>query len=169
MQVQTVATQATLVPNVMRPHSSERVRSEAIFSCDHWLNLVTFTPRYDWYSIGNFHISIVCTDRPVVRPIISDDALFQHLTERWHLERGATSSVTKMATCRSYQRIIGMGRQVAVPLILNDLAARPENPDHWFWALQALTGEDPVPEDARGDMRRMAQAWLQWGRSNGYA
>jgi len=62
-----------------------------------------------------------------------------------------------------------MGKLVAVPLILRDLHMKAEDPDHWFWALQALTGDDPVPEDARGDMRQMAAAWLDWGHRSGYA
>ncbi len=64
----------------------------------------------------------------------------------------------------AYQRIIGLGPAV-IPLILADLARQP---DHWFWALRALTGEDPVPAEARGRVKAMADAWLQWGRENGY-
>jgi hypothetical protein len=101
--------------------------------------------------------------------VIPDASVFPQLVKSWHSERGATSSITQMALCRSHQRIIGMGRAVAVPLILADLASDPENPDHWFWALQALVGEDPVQDEARGDMRQMARAWLDWGRRNGYA
>jgi hypothetical protein len=109
------------------------------------------------------------TNELAVRPVIPDEALFQHLVYRWHAERGATSSITQMAMCWSYQRIIGMGRAVVIPLILRDFASKPDNPDHWFWALQAFTGEDPVPEADRGDMQRMAAAWLDWGYRNGYA
>lgn len=99
--------------------------------------------------------------------IISDAALFQLLASQWHKERGATSSITQMATCPSYQRIIGMGGKV-IPLILRELENEGDDPDHWFWALQALTRKDPVPEDARGDMREMARAWLDWAYMAGY-
>jgi hypothetical protein len=99
----------------------------------------------------------------------SNEALFQQLLQRWHLERGASSSITQISMCRSYQRIIAMGRDVAVPLILQDLRKRDSDPDHWFWALQMLTGEDPVSPEARGDMRQMAHEWLNWGYRNGYA
>jgi hypothetical protein len=101
-------------------------------------------------------------------PVPGAQALFNALAESWHIERGVTSSVTEMSMCRSYQRIVGMG-QGAVPLILARLADEGEEPDHWFWALKAITGADPVPENARGDVVRMAQAWLQWGQANGYA
>ena len=58
----------------------------------------------------------------------------------------------------SYQQIIGMG-DMALPLILRELAREP---DHWFWALHAITGADPVEPDARGDVRKMAKAWIEW-------
>jgi hypothetical protein len=103
----------------------------------------------------------VCTVAP-------DEAVFASLVQRWYAERGATSSITEMAMCHSYQRIIGMGEK-AIPLILRQLEAEGEDPDHWFWALQALTGTNPVPPDARGDMREMARAWLDWAYLKGYA
>lgn len=99
--------------------------------------------------------------------IISDAALFQQLASQWRKERGATSSITQMATCLSYQRVIGMGEK-AIPLILRQLENEGDDPDHWFWALQAITREDPVPEDARGNMKEMARAWLDWAYMAGY-
>jgi hypothetical protein len=69
-----------------------------------------------------------------------------------------------MAMHPAYQRIIGMGPRV-VPLILRELRRKP---DHWFWALTAITGQDPIrPEDA-GDILRMTQAWLDFGERQGY-
>lgn len=64
----------------------------------------------------------------------------------------------------AYQRIIGMG-DAAVPLILQELE---RSPDHWFWALNAITGADPVPESRRGVMSEMVKAWLEWGVQHGY-
>ena len=40
-------------------------------------------------------------------------------------------------------------------------------PDHWFVALKRITGADPVPAEARGDLDRMAEAWLNWSRDHG--
>ena len=54
---------------------------------------------------------------------------------------------------------------VAVPLILGRLAEEGQEPDHWFWALKAITGADPVPEAARGDVVHMSQAWIEWGKA----
>lgn len=97
----------------------------------------------------------------------SDWMVFQNLVDEWHRERGPASSVTQMATCLSYQRIIAMGDK-AIGLILRRLKEEGEEPDHWFWALRVLTGENPIPESGRGDMQMMAQAWLNWGRTAGY-
>ena len=33
-------------------------------------------------------------------------------------------------------------------------------PDHWFWALIAITGEDPVAPKDRGKLQEMTDAWL---------
>jgi hypothetical protein len=56
-----------------------------------------------------------------------------------------------------------MGPEV-VPLILAEL---DKEPDHWFWALEAITEENPVGDNIAGDMAASAKAWVQWGRKNG--
>jgi hypothetical protein len=57
-----------------------------------------------------------------------------------------------------------MGSEV-VPYLLEDLASG--NYEHWFWALHALTGARPVPEEDRGNIRKMAKRWVDWGASRG--
>lgn len=89
---------------------------------------------------------------------------FRRLAATWKDERGATSSITDMAMQPAYQEIIGMG-QDALPFLFRELE---EEPDHWFWALKAITGEDPVPPESRGRVEEMAQDWLRWGREQGY-
>ena len=39
-----------------------------------------------------------------------------------------------------------------------------ENRRFWFPALNAITGDNPVPDGAAGDVARMIEAWLAWGR-----
>ncbi|MDB5354304.1 MAG: hypothetical protein JWN24_757 [Phycisphaerales bacterium] len=92
------------------------------------------------------------------------EAKFKALTESWQAQRGPDSSISRLSMHPAYQRIIGMG-DAAVPLILRELERKP---DHWFWALNAITGADPVPEASRGILREMAAAWLKWGHENGY-
>jgi len=91
-------------------------------------------------------------------------ARFERLAAAWRSETQFCSTVLEIATNPSYQQIIGMGR-VAIPFILTELSRQP---DHWFWALKAITGKDPVPESDKGDLQRMTQAWLIWGVRNGY-
>jgi hypothetical protein len=92
------------------------------------------------------------------------EALFQDLVRRWREERGPTSSTTELAMCPSYQGVIGLGPAV-VPLLLRGLERQP---DHWFWALKAITGADPVPPASRGKVKDTAQSWIAWGRAEGY-
>ncbi len=106
----------------------------------------------------------------VVRPEVPTTTLtsrawqFQNLRTRWHRERGATSSITRMGNCPAYQSIIAIGPSV-IPHILRQLESEGDEPDMWFWALKALLqGYDPVAESDRGDFRAMAAAWLAWGR-----
>src|SRR5580704_8017045 len=88
---------------------------------------------------------------------------FRGLAEEWKSQRGPTSSISRLSMHPAYQQIIGMG-DIVVPLILRELEQKP---DHWFWALHAITGADPVPESSRGIMSEMALAWLNWGEQHG--
>jgi hypothetical protein len=88
---------------------------------------------------------------------------FRHLTAQWKSQAEFLASPTAIAELPAYRSIIAMGA-AAVPLILGELEREP---DHWFVALKRITGADPVPEDARGDIDRMAQAWLSWGSVHG--
>src|SRR5690348_4414554 len=104
---------------------------------------------------------------PAIFPLTRSDpevaAEFKRLTADWIAETRLLSNVVQIAMSEPYQRIIALGRPV-VPLILEELRVRPRQ---WFWALRVLTGANPVPEDARGNVRRMAEAWINWGEENG--
>ena len=90
---------------------------------------------------------------------------FSLLLEIWYRERRFTSSVSNIIKCASYQKIIKMGKS-ALPLILAQLKQEGKDPDHWFVALETITGEDPIPENAYGNMLKMAEAWLSWAEKN---
>ena len=87
---------------------------------------------------------------------------FRELAEAWRRETSFLSFMQQRALHPAYQRIIGMG-WAAVPLILRQLERRP---DHWLWALESITGEEP----ARGaeSFQAEVQAWLLWGRERGF-
>jgi len=91
--------------------------------------------------------------------------LFERLVTEWRQETRFLSSITEMAISPPYQKIIGLGPAV-LPFLFQQLRERP---DHWFWALKAITREDPVPEESRGNLSQMTEAWLHWAQSQGYA
>ena len=116
--------------------------------------------QYDFVLPQRCEYRVAQIDEWIVRV---DEGKFVSLRDKWHEERGATSSVSEMISCRSYLSIIGMGKR-AIPLILKQIEREGEDPDHWFAALSAITEEDPVPEDAYGDTVKMAEAWLSWAK-----
>lgn len=89
---------------------------------------------------------------------------FRDLARQWKAERGPTSSLTNMVMHPAYQQIIGMG-PTAIPWLLAEL---DREPDHWFWALKSITMVDPVPPADRGNIQKMAQSWIKWGRDQGF-
>ncbi len=101
---------------------------------------------------------------PVTRRSLSTHNRFYQLLKEWQDSRGPTSSVTQLAMHPAYQQIIGIGPD-ALPFILRELE---RTPDHWFWALNAITGLDPVRVEDRGRLRKMAAAWIRWAKDEGY-
>lgn len=89
------------------------------------------------------------------------EAEFRVLAEDWKSACSFLSSTSAMVAHPSYQAIIRMG-QPAVPLLLHDLEKEPV---HWFEALKAITGEDPVLPKDWGNIPAMTSGWLAWGRS----
>jgi hypothetical protein len=93
--------------------------------------------------------------------------LFHSQVSKWKNETGHLSSIVKSLAHPSYLRIIGLSRvstnHEIERLLLRELESEP---DHWFAALSAITGENPVkPED---DFDAAREAWLNWGRERGY-
>lgn len=87
---------------------------------------------------------------------------FEELVHSWSSTTAHLSSPTKLVEHPAYRQIIGLGPAV-LPLILRDLA---DSGRFWFPALNAITGENPVPDAAAGDVARMTEAWIGWGRAN---
>lgn len=67
-----------------------------------------------------------------------------------------------MAMHLAYQRIIGLGPS-ALPLILRELEREPS---HWFWARNAIAGEDAAL--GVNDFDEAVKSWVNWGYCNGY-
>lgn len=96
-----------------------------------------------------------------------NEAKFKRLAEAWQADTATYSSMAQIAMHPAYQNIIGMGKD-ALPFLLKQLKSEGDEPHHWFWALAAITGENPVPKQSRGKIVEMAKAWLEWGRQSGY-
>src|SRR5437879_4731895 len=88
---------------------------------------------------------------------------FHKLATEWKAKSRHLSNSAQMAMLMPYHRIIAMG-EAAVPLILDELQREP---DQWFWALEAITGQNPVSGEVAGKVRLMADAWVQWGKDRG--
>ena len=117
----------------------------------------------DWYELY-LAMQRVLPASVVVREASELEHIFAALAEQWRVETAILSSIEMIAMHPAYQRIIGMGSE-ALPLILSELSREP---DHWFWALSAITGENPVSAEDAGDLARMTKAWLQLGRERGW-
>ena len=85
----------------------------------------------------------------------------QALVQQWKQACAFLSSTSAMVAHPAYQAIIELGQPV-VPLLLRELEKEPV---HWFEALKAITGDDPVSPTDWGNIPAMTSAWLVWGRS----
>jgi hypothetical protein len=95
---------------------------------------------------------------------IIPEVKFLNLKTEWEEDTGMLSSDSEIALHPAYQQIIGMG-QGAIPLILNEMKKKR---GQWFWALKSITGEDPVPLEIRGNIKKMTGVWIKWGEEKGY-
>ena len=92
------------------------------------------------------------------------EAQFQRFVEKWKSECPPSSSAEKLAMHPLYQRIIGLGPDV-LPCLFRELDTSPH---HWFWALRAITGENPVEPANRGNLKAMTKDWLAWAKEQGH-
>ena len=92
------------------------------------------------------------------------------LIERWIQECEEMSSFSDMISHPDYKTILAKGSKV-IPVLFDELQHRPH---YWFDALQILIKAnhgldvDPVNEEDRGNLCKMANAWLAWGKEHGY-
>lgn len=87
---------------------------------------------------------------------------FEQLAQQWRQETSFHSSPSRRFTHTAYQRILAMGKD-AIPHILKELSVRP---DHWFYALKFIAGEDVAKHALNFDEARTV--WLEWGYANDY-
>jgi hypothetical protein len=101
---------------------------------------------------------------PSAEPPESVEESFQRLAAAWRAETAYVSSSSDLVAHPAFQEIIGMGSAV-IPLLLREL---DNHTGHWHRALRRITGVDPVPAADRGNIGKTAEAWLRWGKEQGY-
>jgi hypothetical protein len=89
---------------------------------------------------------------------------FGELVREWKATRDTTGTTSRMIRNPAYQSILRLGPN-AITLVLEEMR---KEPDEWFYALAYLSGENPIPDACRGRFGPMRDAWLKWGRENGY-
>ncbi|MGD1087412.1 MAG: hypothetical protein ABR955_01620 [Verrucomicrobiota bacterium] len=121
------------------------------------------------FDYGSFPLTSVISPTDIVAPTVSVDVSqleseFDLLSKRWKKETQFQSSISAIVMHPAYLDIIGMGRP-AIKFIHRDLK---KETNHWFTALRAIAKISPIkPEDA-GNLKKMREAWLKWGKENGY-
>lgn len=90
---------------------------------------------------------------------------FREAVSRWRNETAHVSSIPDIVMHPSYQKIIRMPKKEIVPLILRELR---DGGGFWFPALHAITDANPVDPQDRGNVKKMTQAWLDWGQREGW-
>jgi hypothetical protein len=126
---------------------------------EHDVGVVLTVPKQVWRAAGPPRKRIAVF-RP---PVQSREDEFNTLVEEWRRDTELVAFVERKAMHWAYQRILGMGDD-AVPLMLRRLVEEAE-PDHWFWALSAITGEDPAAGTTTLD--DASDRWIAWGRGRG--
>lgn len=101
---------------------------------------------------------------PEAVPAESVEQRFRRLEAIWEEETLYLSDAHRIIEHPAFQEILRLGEEV-VPFMLRDLEKAPR---HWVWALPRITGANPVPASDGGNIRKMSEAWVRWGRENGY-
>jgi len=89
---------------------------------------------------------------------------FVVLRDRWKEETLFVSSGTLLISNSAYKSIIHMGR-LTIPWIFREMK---KNDDHWFYALEKITGTNPIKPENVGIIEKMKEDWFNWASQNDY-
>ena|SRR6266436_6030562 len=99
-----------------------------------------------------------------VQTTVELETRFENLKNQWIRETRFFSVSAQKIAHPAYLKMVKLA-EPALPLIFRELERRP---DFWFAALEAITDANPVSPEHLGDLRAMAQDWIDWGRVRGY-
>jgi hypothetical protein len=83
---------------------------------------------------------------------------FEYLKDKWLEDVMVESNPAVIMNNRFYSLIIDMGEEV-IPFIIFDLM---KSNHFWFVALEKLTGANPVSPEHFGNIKAMANDWINW-------
>lgn len=131
--------------SVIPPKARKKARSGFIHQCTNPMHVFLYKRRKVYVGLVEREFSRLSTE-------------WKETTRHW-------SSVTKMVAHPDYLRIIGLAatsKKEVERLLLQELR---NEPDYWFAALTAISGEDPASADY--DFDQAVNAWLEWGDERG--
>lgn len=91
---------------------------------------------------------------------------FFELAKAWKNQTAGYSLAGKKITNANYMDIIGMGVTLGNPVIKLILRDLQKGPEFWHFALKSITKQNPVPKENINDLRKVREAWLDWGEQN---
>ncbi len=109
--------------------------------------------------------TIPVRDVPQAPPKETVEQRVRRLLATWREETGFLSSSTALIAHPAYRELIALGTD-ALPFLFGDMAQTLDG--HLSSALVAITGAQPVPPEEGGNIRKVAERWLAWGREHGY-
>ena len=89
---------------------------------------------------------------------------FLTLKNQWKEETLFVSSGTVLISNSAYKEIINIG-YTAIPWIIREMR---KNNDHWFYALEKITGVNPIKKKNLGIVENMKQDWIDWASNKDY-
>jgi hypothetical protein len=104
--------------------------------------------------------AIVPTDDPSLPTVAYIDAVL----DAWQADTAAMSSDADIMAHPAHAHLASFGEVVA-RRILERMEGQPDSSHPgWFSLLREITGKAPVPQEHSGDMVKMAEHWIEWGK-----
>lgn len=124
--------------------------------------------------VSSFAEVLIDEDRDVQTLVAVDTSTleqkFQEQSETWRRETSHLSSPLQKMSHPSYQAIMGMAGESpenklqVIRLMLLDLF---RDRSDWYLALSYLTQQNPIHQRDYGRPSKMAESWVNWGKSQG--
>lgn len=88
---------------------------------------------------------------------------FEELDAAWNQATAVLSSSSQIKAHPAFREVVSWG-PLALPMLVSKLQ---QAPSLWVWAFPEITGEDPIADADRGNIKKMTAVWLRWAREKG--